>query len=128
MGRTTGFLTKSLEATTAVPKMTLVKYGAADGTCVPAVDGSKHICGVSANVDTAVGERVSCFKVGNIADVIYGGNVTRGDPLTSDANGRAVLAAPAAGANVFCFGFAEVSGVLGDIGSAEVAPFILQGA
>jgi hypothetical protein len=128
MGRTTGFLTKSLEATTAIPARRFVKYGAADGTGVPAVSGAAFIAGVSSELDTAVGERASVFMNGNIADIVYGGNVTRGDPLTADAEGRAVAAAPAAGANVFCGGFAEVSGVLGDIGSVAVSPFIMQGA
>lgn len=64
---------------------------------------------------------------GNIEDVVFGGNVTRGQPLTADAQGRAVAAAPAAGANVYCIGFAEVSGVVGDIGTVIISPFIMQG-
>jgi hypothetical protein len=121
MGQTTGFLTKALTATTAIVKRRLVKYGAADGTGVPATDGTAFICGVSDDVGAAVNERCSVFMNGNIADVEYGGNVTRGDPLT------AVTAAPAAGANTRVVGFAEVSGVLGDIGSVAISPFIMQG-
>jgi hypothetical protein len=127
MGQTTGFLTKALTATTAIVKRRLVKYGAADGTGVPATDGTAFICGVSDDVGAAVNERCSVFMNGNIADVEYGGNVTRGDPLTADAVGRAVTAAPAAGANTRVVGFAEVSGVLGDIGSVAISPFIMQG-
>lgn len=127
MGQTTGFLTKSLTATTAIPARTLVKYGAADGTGVPAVDGAAFIAGVSSNIDTAIGERCSVFKTGNIADVIYGGNVARGDPLTADASGRAIKAVPSTGANVFIAGYAEVSGVANDIGSIEIAPGVMQG-
>jgi len=122
MGQTTGFLTKSLTATTAILARRFVNYGAADGTGIPAVDGSKHIAGVSADIDTAVGQRCSVFKIGNIADIVYGGTVTRGDPLTSDASGRAIKATAT---GTFCGGFAEVSGVVGDIGSVEIAPFIL---
>jgi len=122
MGQTTGFLTKSLSATTAIPARTLVKYGAADGTGVPAVDSAAFIVGVSSDIDTAVGERASVFMNGNIADVIYGGNVTRGDALTADANGRAI-ATTTIGARIV--GFAEVSGVAGDIGSAVVSPGVL---
>lgn len=122
MGQTTGFLTKSLVATTAIPARRLVKFGAADGTGVPAVDGAAFIYGVSSEIDTAVGERVSVHSVGNIADVEYGGTVTRGDALTADAQGRAV-ATTTAGAR--CVGFAEVSGVVGDIGSTIVTPFVL---
>lgn len=122
MGQTTGFLTKSLTATTAIPARTLVKYGAADGTGVPATDATAFIAGVSSDIDTAVGERASVFENGNIVDVVYGGNVTRGDALTADAQGRAV-ATTATGARIV--GFAEVSGVAGDIGSVVVTPGIL---
>jgi len=121
MGQTTGFLTKSLTATAAVTRRRLVTYGAADGTGVQASGTAAAIVGVSSEIDTAIGERISVHMIGNIADVEYGGNVSRGDPLTSDANGRAIVAT-AAGQR--CVGFAEVSGVLGDIGSVPVAPFI----
>lgn len=121
MGQTTGFLTKSLTATTAIAAYRLVNYGAADGTGVPAADATKFIVGVNSELATAVGERASVHSVGNIADVEYGGTVARGDPLTSDASGRAIKAT-AAGQN--CVGFAEVSGVVGDIGSVTVSPFI----
>lgn len=127
MGMTTGLLTKSLEATTAIPARTLVKFGAADGAGVPAVDGAAFIVGVNGDVDTAVGERASVHSIGNIADVLYGGTVARGDPLTADAQGRAVTAAPAAGANVYIAGYAEVSGVINDIGSLYVQPGRIQG-
>jgi hypothetical protein len=127
MGRTTTGLIKSLEATTAIPARRLVKFGAANGTGVPAVDGASYIRGVSADIDTAIGERASVQMTGNIADVDYGGAVTRGDPLTADNLGRAIVAAPAAGANMFIVGYAEVSGNLGDIGSVDVLPGRIQG-
>jgi hypothetical protein len=128
MGRTTPHaLIKSLEATTAITNRRFVKYGAADGTGVPAVDGAAYIVGVNAELDVAIGERASVICDNAIADIEYGGNVTRGDPLTADAQGRAVTAAPAAGANAFIGGWAEVSGVLGDIGSINVRPTRIQG-
>jgi hypothetical protein len=89
MGRTTTGLIKSLEATTAIPARRFVKFGAADGTGVPAVDGAAYIRGVSPAIDTDVGERCSVQMTGNVAEIVYGGNVTRGDPLTADAQGRA---------------------------------------
>lgn len=128
MGRTTGLLQKGYTATTAIPAHRLMKFGAADGTVVPATDGSAFLVGVQAELDCDVGDRASASMVGNIEDVTFGGNVARGDPLTSDAQGRAIKAVPAAGANVFCIGFAEVSGVVGDIGTVIVSPFIMQGA
>lgn len=127
MGQTTHGLIKSLEATAAITKRRLVKFGAADGAGVQAADATAFIVGVSSDVDTAIGERCSVLSTGCIADVEYGGNVTRGDPLTSDANGKAVAAAPAGGTNNYIVGFAEVSGVSGDIGSVYVVPGRVQG-
>lgn len=127
MGRTTTGLIKSLEATTAIPARRLVCFGAADGTGIPATGGTVYIRGVSSDIDTAVGERASVQMVGNVSDVVYGGTVARGDPITSDGTGRAITAAPAAGANMFIVGFAEVSGVVGDIGSVDVNPQRIQG-
>lgn len=121
MGKTTGFLTKSLTATTAIPAHTLVKYGAADGTCVPAVDATAFIFGVAHEIDTAVGERCSVHGPGNIAPVIYGATVARGDPLTANASSQAIKATAA---GQFVVGFAEVSGVAGQIGTVTVAPFV----
>lgn len=118
MGRTSTGLTKSLEATVAIPKRRLVRFGAADGTGILAVNATTYIRGVSSDVDTDIGERASVFMVGNVADVEYGGTVARGDPLTADANGRAITAS----AGNFIVGYAEVSGVSGDIGSVDVLP------
>lgn len=54
-----------------------------------------------------------------IAEVEYGGNVTRGDLLTSDANGKAI-ATTTAGNRII--GIAMASGVSGDIGLALINP------
>lgn len=121
MGQTTGLLTKSLIATTAILARRFVNFGAADGTGVPAADATKFIYGVSSELDTDVGEHCSVHSVGNIADIVYGGTVTRGDPLTSDAQGRAIKATTT---GQFIGGFAEVSGVAGDIGTCIVSPGI----
>lgn len=119
MGRTSTGLTKSLEATVAIPKRRLVRFGAADGAGVLAVNATTYIRGVSADIDTDIGERVSVFMSGNVADVEYGGTVARGDALTADAQGRAITTTTAGN---FIVGYAEVSGVVGDIGSVDVLP------
>lgn len=127
MGRTTGFLQKGYTAGANIPARTLVKWGAADGTVIPAVAATDFVIGVQSEIDVVTGERASVAMNGNIEDVIYGGNVTRGDPLVAAAGGKAVVAAPGAGANVRCIGYAEVSGVNNDIGSVIISPFTLQG-
>lgn len=113
-------------AEAAIAPFRIVKFGAADGGYVQAAAAADALAGVSEGITVLSGERLDVIKIG-IADVEFGGAVTRGQPLTADADGKAVAAAPAAGANVRIIGFAEVSGVAGDIGQALVAPGVMQG-
>ena len=65
--------------------------------------------------------------LGGPAEVVLGGAVTRGQPLTSDANAAAVAAAPAAGVNAFTSGFALASGVAGDVIPFHAMRGVIQG-
>lgn len=103
-------------ASGAIAAFTIVKYGAADGTFAAAAAATDLLVGVSESLAAADAERVDVCRVG-IAAVIYGGTVVRGQRLTSDSQGRAVHAAD--GERII--GFAEVSGVVGDIGSVLLA-------
>ncbi len=117
---------KQYTAEAAVGANLIVKPGSTDDYVAQAAAATNLLMGVSGNIAAGAGERIDIVKKG-IADVIYGGTITRGDPITSDANGKAVTAAPAAGANVRIIGFAEVSGVSGDIGSVRISQGIMQG-
>lgn len=120
-------LNKNYTAEGAIPAYRIVKFGAADGGVLLAAAGTDKLVGVNDRIAfTVAGDRGDVVRLG-IAEVEYGGNVAAGDPLTSDAQGRAVVAAPAAGANVRVIGFAEVAGVLGDIGSLFISPCVMQG-
>jgi hypothetical protein len=119
-------LDKTYTADAAIGKYRIVKFGAADGGVAQAAAATDLLIGVTGRVAPVLGERVDVSRSG-ILEVEYGGAVTRGDLLTSDASGRAIVAAPAAGANVRTIGVAEVSGVLGDIGSLLVVPGVMQG-
>lgn len=120
-------LIKSFNAEAAVSPFRIVKVGAADGGVIQGAAASDVLLGVSGEMgQSTVGGRCDVVMDG-IADVEYGGTVTRGARLTSDATGRAVAAAPAAGTNNGVIGIALVSGVVGDIGSALVSPSTLQG-
>lgn len=120
-------LIKEGTAEGAITKYRIVKFGASDGGYVQAAAATDYLAGVySENFDVASGERLGVVKAG-IADVEFGGTVTRGQPLTADANGKAVAAAPAAGSNVRLIGFAEVSAVAGDVGQVWVEPGLMQG-
>ncbi len=120
-------LSKTYIAAAVIAAYRLVKFTAVDGEVTPAVAATDKIIGVSDRVNAPViGDRLDIWRSG-IVEVEYGGTVAQGDPLTSDAVGRAVVAAPAGGANVRIIGHAEVAGVLGDIGSFMLAPGSMQG-
>ncbi|MCD7099113.1 hypothetical protein [Stenotrophomonas sp. MMGLT7] len=120
-------LTNAFLAGAAIAARRITKHGAADGEALQAAAATDALNGISTDIPTAAGMTVDVTRSG-LAAVEYGGAVAAGQPLTADAQGRAVAAAPAAGANVRIIGFAEVSGVLGDIGSVWIAPGVIQGA
>lgn len=119
-------LIKQGTAEAAISPCRIVKFGANDGGYLQAAAATDFLAGVCESVGPASGERLDVVKAG-IADVEFGGTVTRGGPVTADANGKAVAAAPAAGSNVRIIGFAEVSAVAGDIAQVWVQPGVMQG-
>lgn len=107
---------KHFTAGAVVNKFRIIKYGALPAVAVQASAASDALMGVSDGLGAnAVGIGFDAIK-GGIAKVVYGGPVALGDPLTSDAEGRAVKAA--AGDRII--GFAELPGVLGDEGSVSI--------
>jgi len=124
---TNQIIVKTYVAGAALADNQLVKFGASDDVVIPAAAASDAIVGVvDAPGGVASGRRVDVVILG-VTDVQAGGAITRGAPLTADANGKAVAAAPAAGANARTIGFALSSMVSGDIMPALVIPGSLQG-
>lgn len=119
-------ITKAYKAEAAIAARRIVKHGTADGVVIQGAAAADKLIGVTTELAAATGETVDVVKTG-LADIEYGGNVSRGDPLTSDSVGRAVTAAPAGGANARLIGFAEVAGVSGDIGQVHISPSVMQG-
>lgn len=135
----TPILTKNFESDGAISPYRIVAHGSSDGNVAQGAADTDALCGVTGQVGTdAAGERVDANMAG-VAFVEYGGNVTRGDPLTTDASGRAITATAhthtentasaytqnattSSAANVRIIGYAVVSGVLGDIGSVQITP------
>lgn len=114
-------LQKTLIAGGTVIKNRIVKFGSGDTSVVQAAAATDLLIGVSDSLGAASGEPVDIILDG-IALVEYGGNITRGQLLTADADGKAVAAAPAATASARIIGVAMLSGVSGDIGSVMIAP------
>lgn len=119
-------LVRNFKAEAAVPAFAIVKLGSVDGQVLAAAAVSDKLFGVSTDIAAAIGERCDVI-LGGIADVLYGGTVTRGDLLTSDASGRCVTAAPGAGVNNRIIGIAVLSGVIGDIGQVNITQGSMQG-
>lgn len=114
-------LIKSLLAAAVILPHRIVKFGADDAHIVQAAAATDASIGVSPLGADTIGQ-VCDFATEGLATVEYGGAVTRGAFLTSDAQGRAV-ATTTGGARII--GIAMVSGVLGDLGSVKIAPSAL---
>ena len=99
------------KAGAAVAKHKIVKPGAADDRVVQAADAGDKIIGVTDRPAAAAGDPVDVAVIGEVP-VECGAAVTRGDLLTSDANGKAV---PTTTAGNAVLGRALRSGADGDI-------------
>ncbi|MBN8486379.1 MAG: DUF2190 domain-containing protein [Burkholderiales bacterium] len=117
---------RSYVAESAVDAFLIVKPGTADRAVVPATAATDLLVGTSDETATALGGDVD-VAVGDIAYVKLGGTVARGQPITANASSLGVVAAPATGTNNRIIGFAEVSGVSGDVITYRVAPGVIQG-
>ena len=110
----------------AIPAFTIVKHGASDGVVVAGAAAADSLIGITTDIPAASGERCDVILDG-LADALYGGAVTRGDLVTSDAAGRAIKAVPGAGVNHRVIGVALNSGVAGDVGQVYINHSMLQG-
>lgn len=125
IGQTT-VLEKSVMAGAAITAFTIAKLGADDNTMIPGAAVGDLLIGVFQH-DALNGTEVRLMLLG-ITRVKIGGTVTRGNPITSDASGQGVVAAPAAGVNNRIIGFAMASGVVGDIIPVLLSQSVMQGA
>lgn len=119
-------LIKTLLAGAAIEPRRIVKFGADDAHAIQSAAITDGHIGVT-ELGAEAAEDVVTFATEGLAIVEYGGTVTRGALLTSDSVGRAIAAAPAAGANARIIGVAMISGVLGDLGSVKISHGSAQG-
>ncbi|HRD45713.1 MAG TPA: DUF2190 family protein, partial [Caulobacter sp.] len=113
-------LTKAFLAGAAINARRIVKFDTTDGTVIQAAAAADLSVGVCGEVGPASGERCDVVLQG-IADVDFGGTVTRGAMVTADANGKAVAAA----STNRTIGIALVSAVSGDIAPVLIAPSVM---
>lgn len=120
-------LTKRYTANATVNPSRFVKFDSADDLVIQGAAATDLLIGVSVEtIGASSGESLDVIHAG-LAYVEAGGNITRGTKVTSDANGKAVAAAPAAGSNVQVGGIALASAVSGDLIPVLVLPQTMQG-
>jgi uncharacterized protein DUF2190 len=119
-------LIKTYDASGAINPYTVVKFTTTDFQVTQAAAVGDKLAGVTTEVAAADQERVDVIHDG-IAYVTAGGTIAAGDPLTVNASGQVVTAAPAAGTNNNCIGHARQSAVSGDVFEAIISLFTLQG-
>lgn len=120
-------LIKAYKAGAQISPYTIVKWDAVDFQVLTAAAVADKLVGVSVpNITAPSGQRVDVILSG-IAQLVLGGTVTRGDPITTNATGQGVTAAPVAGTNNRIVGYAMMSGVIGDIIPVMVNCDTIQG-
>lgn len=120
-------LRKNYDASGVVPPYRAVKFDTVKLAVVLATAAADKVIGGSGRFGASVaGDRIEVTRLG-FEEFELGGTVAAGDPLVADANGRLVVATPAAGANVWSIGQAEVAGVNLDVIKVLVSPMRIQG-
>ena len=99
----------------------IIKAGVGVQSAVKASAATDKLLGTNDAQDRAAGEQMD-LAVGPVPKVRLGGVVVAGDPLTSDANGKAI-ATVTTGNRVI--GFAEVPGVADQVITYLRAPGVL---
>ncbi|MCC3246146.1 DUF2190 family protein [Methylocystis sp. WRRC1] len=117
---------KSFSITAAAAAKTIVKYTSNRGEVAPATAATDKIAGVIDMGATGAGQMVD-VAIDDVHEVTLGGTVAAGDPLTSDANSKAVAATFTSGQMKHVIGFALVSGVAGDVIPFQVSKGVIAG-
>ena len=120
-------LIKSFTGAEAIAARRIAAFADTEGEVAQATGGAAPIAGViGIHACEGAGRRAEVIQHG-YAEVDFGGDVAQGDPLSADAQGRAVAALPAAGSTVWILGYANQDGAAGEYGQVRVAPGLLTG-
>ncbi len=108
--------TRAYEAAAAIGGNLIVAFAAPSTarTVTPAATATAPFAGVSDAMGADLGGMCD-VHCGGLVAVKLGGTVTAGQPITSNAAGLGIAAAPGAGASMNIIGFADEPGVAGDI-------------
>lgn len=118
---------RSYEASAAIAAHRIVKFSDAANTqkVAQGAAATDPLIGVADTMGGVSGGMTDIVRAG-LAAVQLGGTVAAGDPLTSDADGKAVKCLGAAGAVRRIVGYADAPGVADDIIDAWIYPGVLQ--
>lgn len=119
---------RAYEAAVAIDGNLIVTYAAPAASNAVTLAGSATVplVGVSDAMGVGAGKMCDVHR-GGLVPVKLGGAVSAGDPITANATGNGIKAAPAAGASMFIIGFADGPGVAGDIIDVFAAPGKITG-
>lgn len=120
-----GFIV-SRQAPTAVAPYSIVAFRAERGQVRQASADTDPLAGIADSMGAAAGGMAD-VQLSLIGDAKAGGTLAAGDPVTSDANGRAVKAVKRVGAIVSVIGIAQEPAVLDDIVPVLIAPSLIVG-
>lgn len=118
---------RAYEASADIDPHLIVRFSdaAASQKVAVASANDQPLIGTSDQLGAATGKMADITRAG-LASVVLGGTVEAGDPLTADANGKAVLAEAAAGETIRIVGYADQPGVANDIIDYFCAPGLLH--
>lgn len=119
-------LLKNFIAGAAIASFRVVKFSAAN-TVVQAAAATDLSIGLSNEVSPALGERCDIVLAG-VGYLEAGAAFALGAKLTSDAQGRGITAAPAAGSNAQIIAIAlEAAATAGDVVPVFITQSVMQG-
>ena len=115
--------TRGYAAAAAILGHRIVAFASAatNNTVAQAALATAPSLGVSDAMGADAGGMCDVHRAG-LGSVELGGTVAAGDPLTADADGRAIKAVPASNTAMRIVGWADEPGVVGDIIDAWIAP------
>ncbi|MES1977548.1 MAG: hypothetical protein V4451_05895 [Pseudomonadota bacterium] len=105
----------------------ILKHGTVDNSAALATASTDLLVGTNDSLEKSAGETID-YPTAGTGQVKLGGNITRGQPITSDAASKGIYANPGAGVNARIIGFALQSGVADDVIDYHIAPGLIQGA
>jgi hypothetical protein len=114
-------LIKTFTSALAIPAYTIVKFDSSDNAVAAAAAATDKMFGITTDIASSAGGECDVI-VDDIAYVIAGGTIVRGDLLTSDASGHAVSIVPGVAAAARVIGVAMVSAASGDVFNCLIAP------